>query len=88
MKSFIAVAACVFMSSSAFADCVDPAYQEGPGSRMASAVLLPFAAAVTVLTLPVGVIGAATRNETLAGSTSDNACFTADLAEHTLVGNR
>ena len=55
---------------------------------MASAAVLPFAIAVTVLSIPTGIIGAATGDETLAGSTTDTLCFTGDLAEHTVVGNR
>ena len=72
------------MSASALAECVDPDYQQAPGSRMASAAVLPFAIAVTVLS----IIGAATGDETLAESTTDTLCFTGDLAEHTVVGNR
>ena len=88
MKCALALIAFAFASTSAFAECVEPAYQEVPGSRMASALILPFAVGVTVLTIPTGIIGAATGNETLAESTPDTLCFTGDLVEHTVVGNR
>lgn len=88
MKYILSLAALAFMSASALAECVDPDYQQAPGSRMASAAVLPFAIAVTVLSIPTGIIGAATGDETLAESTTDTLCFTGDLAEHTVVGNR
>jgi hypothetical protein len=88
MKFVISVIAMLAMSSSALAECEEAAYQQVPGSRLASTAVLPFAAALTILTVPAGVIGAATRNEDLARSTPTTACFTADAAEHIVVGNR
>jgi hypothetical protein len=88
MRYILSLVAFAFMSASALAECVDPDYQQVPGSRMASAAVLPLVVAVTVLTIPVGIIGAATGEETLAASTSDALCFTGDLAEHTVVGNK
>ena len=61
---------------------------DAPGSRFASAALLPLTAAVTVLLLPTGVIGAATRNPTLRQGTSDSVCMTTGLASHLVVGRR
>lgn len=88
MKLIATAIAVILMSSPAFAGCEKPAYQHVPGSRLASVSVLPFAAALTVLTVPVGIIGAATRNEPLARSTPYTACFTGKLAKHTVVGNR
>jgi hypothetical protein len=55
---------------------------------MTSVTLLPLSAVVTVLSIPTGIIGAATGNSTLRQSTSDTVCFTTGLARHTLVGRR
>ena len=88
MKPLIIIVALIFMSESAFAQCERPAYQHVPGSRLASAAVLPLAAALTIVTVPAGLVGAAARNEPLAASTPQTACFTGRLARHTVVGNR
>ena len=88
MKSTVFILALAFMSTTALAECERPAYQEVPGSRLASVAVLPLAAALTIVTVPAGIVGAATHNEDLATSTPNTACFTAGLAEHIVVGNR
>ena len=88
MKYIVAAIAVILMSSGAYAQCEKPAYQQVPGSRLASVSVLPLAAALTVLTIPAGIIGAATGNEPLATSTPTTACYTAGMARHTIVGNR
>ena len=88
MKFIVTLAVLALMSTTAFARCEKPAYQQVPGSRLASVSVLPFAAALTILTIPAGVVGAATRNEPLAKSTPTMACYTGRFAKHTVVGNR
>jgi hypothetical protein len=88
MKYRTAILALILMSTPALADCVRPAYQEMKGARMTSVTLLPLSAVVTVLSIPTGIVGAATREPSLRRSTSDTVCFTAGLARHALVGRR
>jgi hypothetical protein len=88
MKYSAALLALICMSAPALAECERPAYMDAPGSRFASAALLPLTAAVTVLLLPTGVIGAATGNPTLRQGTSDSVCMTTGLASHVVVGRR
>jgi hypothetical protein len=88
MKYCAALLAILCISTPALAECETPAYVGTSGSRFASMVVLPFSAALTVLTLPTGVIGAASGNETLVDGTADNLCFTAGLAQHAVVGDR
>jgi hypothetical protein len=88
MKLIISIVALIYMSTSAFAECEKPAYQHVTGSRLASAAVLPLAAALTIVTIPAAVVGVATRNESLATSTPNTACFTGRLVRHTVVGNR
>ena len=88
MKLTVSILALAFMSTTALAECERPAYQEVPGSRLASVAVLPFAVGLTIITVPAGIVGAATHNEDLATSTPNMACFTAGLVEHTVVGNR
>jgi hypothetical protein len=88
MKPLAAIVAILLMTSVAHARCDKPAYQQVPGSRLASVSVLPFAAALTILTIPAGIIGSATRTEPLAKSTPTMACYTGRFAKHTVVGNR
>jgi hypothetical protein len=88
MKHRLAVLALLCMSTPAMAVCHSPAYLDKPGSRAVSLTLLPLSAALTILTLPTGIIGAATRNGTLMEGTSDTFCYTTGFATHAIVGNR
>jgi hypothetical protein len=88
MKHRVALLALLCMSTPAMAVCHTPAYLDKPGSRAVSLTILPLSAALTVLTLPTGIIGAATRNETLMEGTSDTVCYTRGFATHAIVGNR
>lgn len=88
MKYRVAILALLCMSTPAMAVCHSPAYLDKPGSRAVSLTILPLSAALTILTLPTGIIGAATRNGTLMEGTSDNFCYTTGFATHAIVGNR
>lgn len=88
MKHRVALVALLCMSTPAMAACYTPAYVDKPGSRVVSLTILPLSAAVTVLSIPTGLIGAATRNPTLIGGTTDTVCYTTSFARHAIVGNR
>jgi hypothetical protein len=83
----IAALALTCMTSSAFAECHEPAYVGIAGSRVVSAAIFPLSAALTVVSLPAGVIGAATDNENLKDGTRDTFCYTTGFATHALVGH-
>jgi hypothetical protein len=76
------------MTSPALAECQTPAYVGTPGSRAVSAAMIPLSAALTIVTLPAGIIGAATRNEELVDGTRDTFCYTTGFAGHAVTGNR
>jgi hypothetical protein len=88
MKCSAALLALLCISSPAVAECYTPEYVGTPGSRFVSLAVLPLSAALTVVTLPTGVIGVATRNQTLKDGTADTFCYTTGFAEHAVVGNR
>jgi hypothetical protein len=50
--------------------------------------MIPLSAALTIVTLPAGIIGAATRNEELVDGTRDTFCYTTGFAGHAVTGNR
>jgi hypothetical protein len=76
------------MSTPALADCQTPAYVGLPGSRGVSAAMILPTAALTILTLPAGAIGVATRNEDLTNGTKDTFCYTTGFIDHAVVGDR
>ena len=76
------------MSTPALADCQTPAYVGLPGSRAVSAAVFPLSAALTIVTLPAGLIGVATRNEDLMNGTRDTFCYSTGFLEHAVVGHR
>jgi hypothetical protein len=82
------VLAFLCMSTPALADCQTPAYVGLPGSRAVSAAMFPLSAALTIVTLPAGAIGVATRNEDLKNGTRDTFCYTTGFAGHAIVGHR
>jgi hypothetical protein len=88
MKYRAIVLALLCMSTPALADCQTPAYVGLPGSRGVSAAMILPTAALTVLTLPAGAIGVATRNEALINGTRDTFCYTTGFAGHAIVGHR
>jgi hypothetical protein len=81
------VLALLCMSTPALADCQTPAYVGLPGSRGVSAAMILPTAALTVLTLPAGAIGVATRNEDLKNGTRDTFCYTTGFLSHAVAGN-
>lgn len=88
MKYRATVLAFLCMSTPALADCQTPAYVGLPGSRAVSAAMFPLSAALTIVTLPAGAIGVATRNEDLKNGTRDTFCYTTGFAGHAIVGHR
>jgi hypothetical protein len=88
MRYRVALLALVCLSTPAIAACETPAYVDYPGSRAVSLTMLPFSAAVTVLSLPTGLIGAATGHPTLIEGTTDTFCYTTGFAGHVVHGRR
>ena len=88
MKYRAMVLALLCMSTPALADCQTPSYVGVPGSRAVSAVMFPMSAALTIVTLPAGIIGAATRNDDLMNGTRDTFCYTTGFLGHAVVGHR
>jgi hypothetical protein len=88
MRYSALILAFVCLATPALADCQTPAYVGLPGSRAVSAAMFPMSVALTIVTLPAGIIGAATRNEDLKNGTRDMFCYTTGFLGHAVVGHR